>query len=254
MQIAKKRDGLEARIHKFTMSGVAFLPPDMFHVYAKALATSPPAHDEDTDIGYSEDDEEDGSEAPSSREPTGQSTGGLSMTLPGGPESYSLPLPSAQGLDVCRQHGITILAHTEQALREGQANEALAAVRLGIGEQSFLFRKALRNLKGKVRKTRAWDVIHSTAARLNHNFIIYNQARDAMIALGADRTTLGMYQLLRKSDLKTSTAIQEPNAPGQRSEHLSWIWSTAGAQGADGSLLGECEQRTDFTKHLSSDC
>lgn len=245
IQIAKKQHALETRIHKFTMAGVAFLPTDVVHGLGDALS-----HDEDTESEYEDEDEDASAEAAGSRAVSGPSLVIHAPPLLAGPESYTLPLPSALGFDVCRELGLTMLAHTELALREGQANEALAGVRLAIGEKSFLFRKALRNLHGKVRKTRAWDVIHSTTSRLNHHRNIYNQARDAMIRLEADADKLEIYRILKWTDLGTSTAIQDPNASGQRRKHLSWIWSTSGIEGADGSLMGECEQSRSLRTYM----
>ncbi|KAF8218677.1 hypothetical protein L208DRAFT_1216552, partial [Tricholoma matsutake] len=39
-----------------------------------------------------------------------------------------------------------------------------------------------------------------------------------------DANMLSMFQPLTKDDLKASTAILKPNAPGSTNLHLSWIW------------------------------
>lgn len=236
IELAKKRDTLEARIVRFTTAGMAFLSPDMLHRLS-TNTDSPVSEEEDTDS--EEEDDEPAQDVRPTRLRRGMPSG-FGSAPEDTPETYRLPLPSVLGLELCRQYGVSILAKKERALREGQANEALAAVRLAIGEKSFLFRKTLRNLKSKVKKTRAWDIILATSHRMNHHRLIYKQARNAMMALGADKETMAIYQALRSDDLKTSTAIQEPNAPGQRKDHLSWIWSLPGSQGVEGSILGEC--------------
>lgn len=45
-----------------------------------------------------------------------------------------------------------------------------------------------------------------------------------MVALNCVPTLLGQYQVLTRQDLKSSTAILDPNQPGSTSLKLSWIW------------------------------
>ena len=45
-----------------------------------------------------------------------------------------------------------------------------------------------------------------------------------MVALKCGQTLLGQYQVLTRQDLKSSTAILDPNQPGSTSLNLSWIW------------------------------
>ena len=47
-----------------------------------------------------------------------------------------------------------------------------------------------------------------------------------MIHLGADNKVLERFQILKKEDVRASTAIINPNIPGSSSVKLSWIWQT----------------------------
>jgi hypothetical protein len=136
------------------------------------------------------------------------------------------------------------LAEKELFLREGQANDALQAIRLAIGEKSFRFRKQLRTANSKVKKTRSWDLIKSASKQLQHHRLIYRQARQAMIQLGASSQLLKLYQELTDDDIRTSTAIEEPNARGQRNSELSWIWKMPGFTiDKEDSFTNECQNQ-----------
>jgi len=48
-----------------------------------------------------------------------------------------------------------------------------------------------------------------------------------MIILGADSSLMQeRFKELKKEDIKTSTAILDPNTPGSTQVQLSWIWQT----------------------------
>jgi len=93
------------------------------------------------------------------------------MEIPDAPFSFSFPLssipiemvhdtekkviflPSTIGYERCAKLGLQSLIGMEIALREGQANDFLQAIRLAIGEKSFWFRKQLRLAASKKKKT-----------------------------------------------------------------------------------------------------
>ena len=143
-------------------------------------------------------------------------------------EKKSLFLPSSIGYQTCIRFGLQGLVERELVLRQGQANDALQGIRAAIGEKSFRFRKQLRNAKAKVQKTRSWNSIQSASKRLQQHRLIYRQARQGMIQLGASPKILKQYQELTNEDIRTSTAVEEPNARGQRNVELSWIWRLPG--------------------------
>lgn len=155
-------------------------------------------------------------------------------------EKYPILLPSALGHEMCKKLNLKTVLQAELALREGQANDALYAIRLYIGEKSVRFRKNLRLAKSKVQKTRSWDAIHTVDRCLKEQSLIYNSARNAMIKLGADNNTMSRYQVLTSEDLKVNTAIVEPNARGQHDVKLSWIWTMSNVRSkAPAALLDE---------------
>lgn len=158
------------------------------------------------------------------------------------PETKPIFLPSTIGYERCHELGLQTLVKNELILRQGEANDALQVIRIGIGEKSFRFRQQLRNSKSKVQKTRSWDAIHTVDKRLQQYRLVYRQARHAMIRLGASKVILGRYQEIKACDLHTNTAIQEPNARGQRNQELSWIWKMPGGSLTNQeTLLHECE-------------
>jgi hypothetical protein len=155
-------------------------------------------------------------------------------------EKYPILLPSALGHEMCKKLNLQTVLQAELALREGQANDALYAIRLYIGEKSVRFRKNLRLAKSKVQKTRSWDAIHTVDRCLKEQSLIYNSARNVMIKLGADNNTMSHYQVLTSEDLKVNTAIVEPNARGQHNVKLSWIWTMSNVRSkAPAALLDE---------------
>ena len=65
-------------------------------------------------------------------------------------EKYPILLPSALGHEMCKKLNLQTILQAELALCEGQANDALYAIRLYIREKSVHFQKNLRLAKSKV--------------------------------------------------------------------------------------------------------
>jgi hypothetical protein len=55
---------------------------------------------------------------------------------------------------------------------------------------------------------------------------IYTRCRSRLMFLKCDEHVLWIFRVLKRSDLKASTAILWPNIPGSSSLQLSWIWQT----------------------------
>jgi hypothetical protein len=238
----RKRQALDIRIEKHQDKADRYLPP-------RAL----------DDIHHSGDDVDDGW-----IDNEWKDIADDGMEIPDAPFSFSFPLtsiptemiqdterkvvllPSTIGHDRCLKLGLQSLIQKEVALREGQANDSLQAIRLAIGEKSFRFRKQLRLAGSKKKKTRSWDGIHVVGKRLQHHRLVYRQARDALSRLGVPPETLqSEFRELTDDDLRTSTAVMEPNARGQRKAELSWIWQQTGMKITNQtSLVNECECRT----------
>jgi len=131
---------------------------------------------------------------------------------------------------------------TEVVLRIGEANDALQAIRTEIGYKSYLYRGQIRPFKGKNKRTRGWDNIKRSDEELNFQRQIYTNAVSALRALGASDDILAQYQEITKEDMKTVTAISEPNARGQSKEQLAWFWNLDVSGDSENSQhMEECE-------------
>lgn len=112
----------------------------------------------------------------------------------------------------------------ETALREGQANDALAGLRNSLAYLSLVFRTKVRNAKSQYTKTRAWDEVGKANIQLRKYVSTYRTARNALIQLGAPRETLNQFQEIKKDNLKMPGDIVEANRIGQRSDAVAWFW------------------------------
>jgi hypothetical protein len=233
LTFVRKRQALDIRIEKHRDGAQRYLPPQVMD----PISSPDPNHlDNDwIDDADVEVDEEESVAIDLAQLKISVSDG---MVL----QKKAIYLPSIIGYETCEALGLKDLVKSELSLRQGQANDAMEAIRIGIGEKSFRFRDQLRTSKAKVQKTRSWAAIHTVDRQLKLNCSIYKQARQAMIGLGAPKAILDRYQVLTSDDLHTNTAVQEPNARGQRNKELSWIWKMPGASPTDqATLLHECE-------------
>ena len=232
LEIADKRVKLGNRIGKFTQRSHAFIPPQITGL----VSTDPDDEADEYEENYRHLDDD--------TETTEQGQDRPVTILVDEPERQRLPLPSVLGKGACSDAQLHDLLWKELELRQGQANEALAGVRMAVGEKSFYFRKKLRQARGNAQVTRSWDAIHTTTRKLMHQRWKYSRARKAMIALGADKALLDKYQVLQMDDLKVNTAITQPNAYGQRKMTLPWIWTVAGGLSKDednSEIMEDCK-------------
>ncbi|KAG1882239.1 hypothetical protein F4604DRAFT_1921982 [Suillus subluteus] len=140
------------------------------------------------------------------------------------PELTVIPLPSNIGEVRCRELGLTNLMKEEIALREGQANDALHAIRVHLGDKAVIFRNTVWSAKSQASSTRAWTQVRSVETAVNLNASIYSKCRSQLAKL-PDHHLLKKYLPLKKEDLKASSVVADPNAHGQRDTTLSWFWS-----------------------------
>lgn len=135
------------------------------------------------------------------------------------PESEALPLPSAITKGRNEQQ-----AAQELLLRQGQANDALHAIRIKISHKAGLFRGAVRTANSQRARTRAWDDVIAAEGQAQHHARVYCRARTAMIDLGAGPELLARYQPLLKSHLQATTSVMDPAVQRHRNEKLAWFW------------------------------
>jgi len=152
-------------------------------------------------------------------------TGAAESTTAIEPERSSIMLPSTLGLDWCKMVIHTSIVQQEIGLRMGQANDALHQIRIALAQKSFLFRTSIRNAKSQQKKTRAWQTVHSVEVSVRQHARIYCNARQALIHLGAEQSVISKYQVLKKADLKASTAIIDVRIPSRSEATLSWFWN-----------------------------
>ena len=153
------------------------------------------------------------------------------------PEWRPLHLPSSF---VQNQHHP--FRKAELGLRVKQATRYLAALREAVAEKSFQYSHILRSAPTNAIRTRSRTVILRVSNRISHYSRVYSRARAAMVRLGADDRTLTTFQLLRRDDVKASTAILHPNIAGSSTLRLSWIWETGPRlSGSAPDTMRECK-------------
>ncbi|KAH9927710.1 uncharacterized protein B0H18DRAFT_1118236 [Fomitopsis serialis] len=213
LKLAQRRKALETRIRRF-------------HRQANAIS-----HRADWGVDESEaDDEEWEDEGPVvAREPHGPWS--MFTSRPKLPHSENmaeqtpLGLPSNLSPVVFDDESLKRLAEQELTLRRGQANDALHQLRLLLGHKSFQFRTSIRHGKSNTKRTRAFTTMNKLDRAVSIHASIYRRCRAAMVVLGLSEEEQLKYQRLSKEDLNVTTAIAEPNKPGQRHKSTSWIWN-----------------------------
>lgn len=129
----------------------------------------------------------------------------------------------------------------ELTLRIVQASKSLQALRDIIADKSFQYSHVIRVAPRKGVRTRA----RATIAKLNYLIVyhcrVYGRCRAALARLGAEQKILDQYRILLKQDVRSSSALLNPNEPGSTRLQLSWIWQI-GAAGNDANpeVLREC--------------
>ncbi|KAG1882456.1 hypothetical protein F4604DRAFT_1879500 [Suillus subluteus] len=139
------------------------------------------------------------------------------------PELTIIPLPSNLGMVRCKELGLTNLMKEETALREGQANDALHAIRVHLGDKAIIFRSTVRSAKSQASSTRAWTQVRLVEKAVDLNARIYSKCWLQLAKL-PDHDLLKKYLPLKKEHLKASAAVADPNARGQRDATLAWFW------------------------------
>ncbi|EFI27025.1 hypothetical protein CC1G_15158 [Coprinopsis cinerea okayama7 len=149
------------------------------------------------------------------------------------PEDIHLPLPSVvKGWP----QSLASVRVKERSMRVAQANTKLEGIRDSIGRLSYLYRSLIRGAKTKKSKTRSYGIVKGSRDELRLQVNHYEQARRALQRLGTAPAILLKYQRITPADIKVSTAIADPNARGQSSSHLSWIWGIPSNNPSDRTL------------------
>lgn len=207
--IAKRRDRLQGRMTAWNSRALKYLPFEDDNQTLFDLCRHDAAAD-DPDEDFIDTESEDGSVNPF--EVVADTDGIAELATLYFPSAFSSTRYPAQGVK-------------EMTLRRGQANDALHNLRIQLGKKSFLYRGHVRPARSQQTKTRAWGEIKGVEGFVRQYARYYASARRAMIRLKADEQCLERYQVLKKADLKVTTAISDPNARAQRHVHLAWFWT-----------------------------
>ena len=152
------------------------------------------------------------------------------------PEYKRLSIPSTwHSMD-------NIYCPIEMKLRMAQADKTLQNLRNTIADKSFQYSHVIRVAPRKGVRTRARTAIAKLNCLITYYSHVYSQCRAAIVRLGADNTTLDKYKILHKDDVKSSTALLNPNEPGSTRIQLSWIWQTSPCgHGSQQTTFMECK-------------
>lgn len=162
--------------------------------------------------------------------------------------AYRIPviLPSTVRPPLAQQERLDDLVQKELDLREGQAEDLLAELRVLLGWKAVSFHQGLRPAKGYVQRTRAWDEIRGITASVQSRARLYAAARTAMLHLAPENTARGAavrtrFLPLSRQDLRISTELLSSDVQGNRNVPASWIWGRNVAGGdQETPWLEEC--------------
>ena len=159
-------------------------------------------------------------------------------------EKVRLWLPSSFMKAERGKMGLGRVEEAEAKLREGQANDALEALRSGLAEKSLRFRTEVKPANSQKTMTRAWDSIHRADKQIKGAVWCYHLAQNALEGLGVSDELLARYQEIQKKDLKMSRDVVEENRVGQHLSELPWFWrldSKWEGKEKRGEFLKECK-------------
>lgn len=227
-RLQEKREVLQAKVEDFQQQGMRFLSLDSIEMLGLAGASAIPSDS-------SESDEE---EFFLEKESDWMEEEEVEVPI----EHARLGLPSSFGPMEQTQMGLGRVVQVEIELREGQANDALEALRAGLAEKALRFRIEVKPAKSQKTATRAWDSVHRADKQIKAAVQSYKLARSALIRLEASASLLSQYQEIKKEDLKMSKDIVEENRVGQRSSELAWFWRLDRKwDNNQGEFLKECK-------------
>jgi len=130
----------------------------------------------------------------------------------------------------------------ELQLRQGQANDTLHEIQLGLADKAVLFRTEVRHGRNYVGTTRTWKKVADLDAMVKRYATVYHCCRKQMVALEAEPRILDHYKVLAKKDLTVSTAVSDPNARGHCHDSLAWFWTMDIPKGTDkNDWMSECK-------------
>ncbi|KAH9483512.1 hypothetical protein JR316_0002980 [Psilocybe cubensis] len=117
-----------------------------------------------------------------------------------------------------------IYASDELEARISKARSHLNQIRELIAERSFQFKEVVRKGPQKGVRTRGQTAVKELKDQISMHAQAYSHCQSRIVKLRADDEILKELRILTKEDIKSSTAILNPNLPGSTKFRLSWIW------------------------------
>lgn len=232
MKIQDGKEALQARVEAFHQQGLRFIQGGASLPVRPSLGKTLEALG--LDLEESDDDEGFFLDAESEWE----EEEGVEMSV----ECAVIWLPSSFTKFERAEMGLEKVAEVEAQLREGQANDALEALRASLAEKSLRFRTEVKPAKSQRTMTKAWDSIHRAEKQIKAAVQSYRLARSALKGLEVSNGLLNQYKEIQKKDLKMSRDVVEENRIGQRSSELPWFWRLDSKWEEDrGEFLKECK-------------
>ncbi|KAH9478281.1 hypothetical protein JR316_0008734 [Psilocybe cubensis] len=105
-----------------------------------------------------------------------------------------------------------------------QARSLLNQLRERIAERSFQYSDVIRHAPRKGVRTRGYTAAKELRDQISLHAQAYSHCRSCLVQLGADESTLREFRVLTKEDVRSSTAVINPNIVGSTKFRLSWIW------------------------------
>ena len=150
------------------------------------------------------------------------------------PEDYPIRLPSSLlqlGTQDLAPHAVShsissallALGSQEAVLREGQANDLLAEIRMAIKKRAAAYKSKRDHVTGQKANTRANASIELLTTRIARLQQDYNRIFSIICRLHPNPSGLGL-QTLNNADLEASNALTGQLMLGEGKTRLSWIW------------------------------
>ncbi|KAF9471357.1 hypothetical protein BDN70DRAFT_820109, partial [Pholiota conissans] len=147
------------------------------------------------------------------------------------PEQRPIPFPSNCS-DVMPLHRSMkqFIVH-ELKYRLEHVSLLLGMLREAIAERSIQYSRVKRKAPNKGVATRSITKANKKMKHIIALSRLYRLNRLKLVELGADSTALATFKELTPADVKTTTAVMNPNQPGSRQLELSWIWRMDSREG-----------------------
>lgn len=173
---------------------------------------------------FDELDDLDDPDVPSHDETNGPHTPSVTETDVTRPEQRMLSMPSTW------PSGDNNYRAVELELRIKQAARSLETLRELIADKSFQYSHVIRIAPRKGVHSRARSTIAKLNHRISYHCRVYCMSRAALVKLRADGNILKEYRILERDDIRSSSALLNPNEPGSSQLKLSWIWQTGSTE------------------------